>query len=304
MCCSDQIQYAANTISKIKDAIQTSCLNLIHFIRSAYLEQYKGSNLINSKGDNPCHRQLEEGGGAHPCPTARLLADSSQSRRTWDVEQTEHHQAEGVERAEDDGGKEWNQLLSQYGPKTLGHIRRIALGAEVQQEPDGQCGNKNRGASLFQIILDFLPDIDGHRPGIGQFILRQLNHQVVDALFSVQQVDDSRHHNGDHDADQVHGIGHHHGIIPEKHLGKQDINGQPGIATHEGCHQHDLETVPFVFQRAGGHNSRDGTAKAQKHRDEGFAEKPQLANGKYLHLCKKVLTLKQSLMSEPFLLNK
>ena len=105
--------------------------------------------------------------------------------------------------------------------------------------------------ALFQIILDLLPHIDGHRPGIGQLILRQFDHQVIDALFPIQKVDDGGHHNGNHNANQVHGISHQHGVVSKKHLGEQDVDGQPGVAAHKWRYQHDLEAVPLTFQRTG-----------------------------------------------------
>ena len=158
------------------------------------------------------------------------------------------------------------------------------MGAKVQQEPNRQRSNKNRSACLFQIILDLLPHIDGHRPGIGQLILRQFDHQVIDALFPIQKVDDGGHHNGNHNANQVHGISHQHGVVSKKHLGEQDVDGQPGVAAHKWRYQHDLEAVPLAFQRTGSHDGGNRTAKSQQHGNEGFAGKPQLAHDALHHI--------------------
>lgn len=70
------------------------------FAKTACLKQYKRCNLVHYKSDAPRHQQLENGGKAHPCPTSRFLADRSESRRTGNIEQAEHHQAEGMERPE------------------------------------------------------------------------------------------------------------------------------------------------------------------------------------------------------------
>ena len=77
--------------------------------------------------------------------------------------------------------------------------------------------------------------------------------------------------NCDQDAYQVPGVGHYHRVLAEEHLREEYVYCEPGVAAHEGRHQHDLIAVAFVLERTGGHYGRHRAAEAQQHGYEGLA---------------------------------
>ena len=113
--------------------------------------------------------------------------------------------------------------MAQYGAKAFSCVRSIAAGAEVQQEPDQDGGHENSGPGLFQVALHLFPHIDAYGMEIGHLVFRQLNQEVIfrlPVLGFFDAVEQQGHQDGHHQTDQVHGIGHHHGVAAEEHFRK------------------------------------------------------------------------------------
>ena len=139
--------------------------------------------------------------------------------------------------------------MAQDRPEAVCHFHSIAMRPKVQDHPHKDRCYKDGSTCFGKVVLYLFPYIDCHSSGAGGLIFRQLNQQIIFRFSPVNQMDDRRYQDSDHQADQVHGIGHEHGAFLKEHLGKQDVDWQTGAATHKGRNQHDLKTVTPVFQR-------------------------------------------------------
>ena len=68
-------------------------------VRSLYDEK---PHLVDDEGHDPRDEEGEEEGETRPAPALRFFMDGRDGRRAGDVEDAEHHQAEGIERGEAD----------------------------------------------------------------------------------------------------------------------------------------------------------------------------------------------------------
>ena len=80
------------------------------------------------------------------------------------------------------------------------------------------------------------------------------------------------------DADEIHREGGEHRVCPEEHLRKEDVDGEAGVAAHEGGDEHHLEAVAPAFEGAGRHDGGHRAAEAQEHGDERLAREAQFAH--------------------------
>ena len=66
------------------------------------ISDHQQADPIDQQGHQPGHRQLEQGHKAGPGPALGLLVDGGDGGGAGDIEQAEHHEAEGVQRPEAD----------------------------------------------------------------------------------------------------------------------------------------------------------------------------------------------------------
>ena len=285
-------------------------------------------DLIDDEGHDPGDEKGEEERKARPAPALRFLVDGRDGRRAGDIEDAEHHQAEGVEGGETDGserrGKGFHALgrariddaeedgaarndkflcrdarnegdddlpepepdrdedgheeFAHIGGKTSAHILHKARGAEIEERPDEDGRDEDGRTRFHEIVLDLLPHIDGDGARVGHLVFGQFDDEIVDCLLFVDEVDDGGDGDRNDYADEIHREGGEHRVCPEEHLRKEDIDGEAGVAAHEGGDEHHLEAVAPAFERAGRHDGRHRAAKAQEHGDERLARQPELAH--------------------------
>ena len=285
-------------------------------------------DLIDDEGHDPGDEKGEEERKARPAPAPRFLVDGRDGRRAGDIEDAEHHQAEGVEGGETDGSerrrkgfhalgrariddaeedgaarndelfcgdarnegdddlpepesdrdKDGHEEFAHIGGKTSAHIFHKARGAEIEERPDEDGGNEDGGACFDEVVLDLLPHIDGDGARIGELIFGQFDDEIVDRFLFVDEVDDGGDGDRHDDADEIHREGGEHRVCPEEHLRKEDVDGEAGVAAHEGGDEHHLEAVALTFECAGRHDGGHRAAEAQEHGDERLAREPELAH--------------------------
>ena len=83
--------------------------------------------------------------------------------------------------------------------------------------------------AFHEIIFDLFPDVDAHRYGDRAAYIRGSSmRRIVDCLFPVDEVQDRADRKGHQKSENIHGVGHEHGILRKEHLRKQDVYGQAG----------------------------------------------------------------------------
>ena len=254
--------------------------------------------------------------------------DGRDGRRAGDIEDAEHHQAEGVEGGEADGSerrregfhalgrariddaeedgaarddellcrdarnerdddlpepepdrdKDGHEEFAHIGGKAPAHVLHKARGAEVEERPDEDGRDEDGRTRFHEIVLDLLPHIDGDGARVGHLVFGQFDDEIVDRLLFVDEVDDGGDGDRHDDADEIHREGGEHRVRPEEHLREEDVDGEAGVAAHEGGDEHHLEAVAPAFERAGRHDGGHRTAEAQEHGDERLAREPELAH--------------------------
>ena len=155
---------------------------------------------------------------------------------------------------------------------------------KIKDKPHDNGCHKDRGSRFCEIVLHLLIYINPDGMRAGRFVFRQFDQQAVIGIFPVEHMNQKGCHNGHQQSQHIHGIGRNHGMILEKHLGKQHINRQPGAAGHEWRHHHGAEPVLSVLQRSGGHNGRHGTSEAQQHGDKCPSGQSQFSHNPVHHI--------------------
>ena len=153
---------------------------------------------------------------------------------------------------------------------------RGGVAGEIFQRPDDDGGGENHRTHLFQVLRTLVPHVYQHVTQSRHTVRRQLHHEL---LRHAAEHCLAQHLGGKHshdDAEQVETHHHQTLVVGEERAYKYQIYRQSRGTRHKRDGEHRNQTVLAVFEGAGGHNRRHGTAEAHNIRYERASVQAEL----------------------------